>query len=48
MAAAMRAPFCDVVAGLELRPSRKDTMLTQRTLYQLQQAQATCSPVSSK
>jgi hypothetical protein len=42
MSAAMGAPFCAVVAGVDLRASRNDTLPTQRTLYQLQQAEATC------
>jgi hypothetical protein len=36
------APFCKVIEGLDLRPSRKDTAPTQRTFYLLQTAQADC------
>ena len=36
------APFCKVIWDMELRPSRKDTTPTQRTLYQLQTAQDDC------
>lgn len=42
MSAAMGASYCDVVARVDLRGSTRDTPETQRNLYKLQQAEATC------
>jgi hypothetical protein len=42
VSAASGASFCAVVKSVDLRASRQDTKLTQRTLYQLQQARKSC------
>lgn len=37
------ASYCDTVAGLDLRPSHKDTFETQKTMGVLQAAGADCN-----